>query len=896
VSKPIAERYKITIISILVFISFLLIFYFHYVLHTGAVFTHFFYIPIILAAIWWKRNGIIVALILSLSLALSNMVFHEYFSTADDYLRVFMFLAISVVVAYLSERADRIRVRLHHLNLVLGAIRDINHLITKETADRDRLLRGICAILVKNRSYFYAWIALFDDSSRLISAAEAGLDGDFQLMAEMLKHGSLPLCVKRATNSRGVVLTRDPGIECAGCPMSGRSAGSRMTVSMSYGGRFRGILGVSMTEDLLDDNDEQVLFKEIAADIEFALSGIELRGEHEVALEHLKESEERFRTIVEHAPFGYYRVDRRGVFQYVNEEWERILGFSRGDVIGRHFSINRTAREAMEQKDLLARVLTGESVRGELGMIRKDGSTAYQTYNIQPVFHHGSIVGAEGFLNDITERKSAERARERTQRMLSQIIEGSPIPTFVIDENHVITHWNRACEILTGYSSEEMIGTSRQWEPFYTHDRLSLADMIMYNAQNPELARDYKGEYRKSPVLEEAADSERFFPHLEGRWLFFTAALLRDSERNIIGAVETLQDITERKRAEEERIRAFIELEQIFNSTPVGMRVIDRQFKAIHVNRRFSEMFGLDPSPSGDGVEDRLPAVIVRSDRMLMNRILKGERYVEHEVKIRVNDEDVICIVHASPYMSNEGTIIGIIENYTNITEMRNLQDGVMRIAGLERQRIGQDLHDGLGQNLTAVTFLIEAMKEKMSGMLSNEGGEIEHIESLIRDAIVQTRSLSRMLSPVEMEKNGLRSALDEMAAATEKVYHVSCQISQEGNFLINDNQTATHLYYIAREAVTNSIKHGKAERIAIRLIADDEGLAMIISDNGTGAFKEKKDAGLGLRIMRYRAAVIGADFNAGNRESGGFEVRVLFRAASMWAGSGKPPAAEART
>ena len=170
--KSVSERYKIIVISLLILISFFFVVYFHFILHSAAVFTHFFYIPIILASIWWGRRGILIALALSLSLVLSNIFLHEYFSTADDYIRVLMFFAIAAVVSYLSERAGRIRERLHHLNLVLGAIRDINHLITKEK-ERDRLLKGICVNLVKNRSYFFAWIALFDDSHRRLRRAWA---------------------------------------------------------------------------------------------------------------------------------------------------------------------------------------------------------------------------------------------------------------------------------------------------------------------------------------------------------------------------------------------------------------------------------------------------------------------------------------------------------------------------------------------------------------------------------------------------------------------------------------------------------------------------------------------------------------------------------------------------
>ena len=115
------------------------------------------------------------------------------------------------------------------------------------------------------------------------------------------------------------------------------------------------------------------------------------------------------------------------------------------------------------------------------------------------------------------------------------------------------------------------------------------------------------------------------------------------------------------------------------------------------------------------------------------------------------------------------------------------------------------------------------------------------------------------------------------MAASTEKIFNVSCKIYQDGNFFISDNQAATQLFYIAREAVSNSIKHGKAGSIHIHLIANSAGRMMIIQDNGVGA-QEKKDTGLGLRIMKYRAGIIDGEFRAGNREGGGFEVRVKMK------------------
>jgi PAS domain S-box-containing protein len=874
-----SSRVRPVVILLLVLVSLASMGYFYVYLHGSTVFTHLFYVPIILAALWWGRRGIWVAVFLSLSLVATHLLMKKYYNTPDDFFRALMFIVAASIVAVLSERFTRTRERMQHFNLVLRSIRDINHLITKEK-DLDRLLKGICVKLVENRSYFYAWIAVVDEDSRLVWVAESGLGDGFHPMTDMLVNGTLPLCVQRGSYRRDVIVTKDPQIECAGCPLSSQFADKgRMTVRLNPGGRLRGMLSVSIPEDLIADRDERELFREIADDIEYALGGIELRGEHEVTLEELKESEVRFRTIVENAPFGYYRLDRNGLIEYVNPEWDRMLGFSGDDVVGSHIAVTQTGEEGKQIEEQTKHVLAGETVRGEFGLRRKDGSIVFQTYYSQPLYHHGGIAGAEGFLSDITERKTAELALRRSRRMLSQIIEGSPIATFVIDENNIVTHWNRACEELTGITSEQVVGTNRHWEPFYGEERPTMADMIMYSVLDPALAEKYDIDYRQSPLGGEAVESERFFPGLgkHGKWLFMTAALLRDSESNIVGAIETLQDTTGRKRAEEEKLRAYTELEQIFNSTPVGMRVVDRDFQTLHMNRRFMDMFDIDTRHFARGEQAGWDREIVRTDRILMRRIIKGDKYLEYEVRTRVRDEDVTFIVHASPYFSKDGSIVGVIENFTNITETRMLQNGIMRVAEIERQRIGQDLHDGLGQNLTAVTFLIEALKEKASGRANAVLPDIENIEGLIRNAIVQTRNLSRMLSPVEMEKNGLRSALDEMAVATEKIYHVSCKVMQDGNFLIGDNQTATHLYYIAREAVTNSIKHGRAGQIFIHLTDDEDGLAIAVRDNGEGA-SELKNTGLGLRIMRYRAGVIGAEFSAGNREEGGFEVRVQLK------------------
>ena len=152
--------------------------------------------------------------------------------------------------------------------------------------------------------------------------------------------------------------------------------------------------------------------------------------------------------------------------------------------------------------------------------------------------------------------KEAEINRQ-SREVMAQIVEGSPIPMFVIDRNHVVTHFNTACALLTGIPADRMVGTTDQWKAFYGEKRPVMADVILdgdfHAGRYEDLEKHYPGKYRVSPVRPGAVEAEDFFPDLgeDGRWLFFTAALVKDSRGEILGAMETLQDITEEKRVQE---------------------------------------------------------------------------------------------------------------------------------------------------------------------------------------------------------------------------------------------------------------------------------------------------------------------------------------------------------
>jgi PAS domain S-box-containing protein len=219
-----------------------------------------------------------------------------------------------------------------------------------------------------------------------------------------------------------------------------------------------------------------------------------------------------------------------------------------------------------------------------------------------------------------------------------------------------------------------------------------------------------------------------------------------------------------------------------------------------------------------------------------------------------------------------------IIASGVDITERKHLEKTILEISAREQRRIGQDLHDGLGQHLTGIAFMSKVQEQKLMEKKLPEATDAAKIVNLVNQAIHKTRELARGLSPVVSDARGLMSALQQWAGEVEDLFAVTCRFECFTPVLIHDDTVATHLYYIAREAVNNAIKHGHARAILIRLAADEQQGILSIEDDGCGIGKiAAGNKGMGMHLMNYRARMVGGSLEVQRVDRNGTVVTCLF-------------------
>jgi signal transduction histidine kinase len=212
----------------------------------------------------------------------------------------------------------------------------------------------------------------------------------------------------------------------------------------------------------------------------------------------------------------------------------------------------------------------------------------------------------------------------------------------------------------------------------------------------------------------------------------------------------------------------------------------------------------------------------------------------------------------------------------TEIAERERLEREMLDISEREQQRIGQELHDGLCQQLAGTAMVTHVLARRLAN--SEEGAEARKIVSSVEQAIDLARSVAKGLYPVATQSDGLMQAFEEFSATTSDIFGVSCRFDCDLPVLVEPPATAAHLFRIAQEAVSNAIRHGRATDILISLHHTESGLKLSVSDNGRGfdTTAPPKVSGMGLRTMAIRAKLMSGQLHVGSKAAGGMEVNCL--------------------
>jgi signal transduction histidine kinase len=260
----------------------------------------------------------------------------------------------------------------------------------------------------------------------------------------------------------------------------------------------------------------------------------------------------------------------------------------------------------------------------------------------------------------------------------------------------------------------------------------------------------------------------------------------------------------------------------------------------------------------------------------LFVNIAAGEHYSDLLTPIWNTSIRLVVFLLAVILFSNRDHLKKLVEQRTEslrqeIRERSRLQKELLEIAEAEQRSIGHDLHDSLGQHLTATALAGKVLANKLANKSAVEPAMAGHVVAMVEEAIELTRNLARTLHPIEFGADGLVDALQNLAANLSKAFNVSCRSQHSGVVGLSDPKAGIHLYRIAQEAATNAIRHGRARNIVISLDATSKSIMLAVTDDGTGLPADARTKkGMGLRIMDYRAGMIGATFDIQNLPVGG--------------------------
>jgi PAS domain S-box-containing protein len=610
----------------------------------------------------------------------------------------------------------------------------------------------------------------------------------------------------------------------------------------------------------------------------------------------LRESDERVRLATEATGVGIWEWDVATTDICWDAEMFRIFGVTPtpdGMVPYSAWSQAVLPSELPQQEELLRETVRrrGKSTRefyirrandGELRLIR-GVETARTSAN-------GKVEWVVGTNLDVTEQKQAEEAIRKSEERFRAAV---GIATSII--------WTNNAE---GMMEGEQVG----WENFTGQSQEEYSGYGWSAAIHPEDAQATVDAWKQAVAEQRLFEFEHRVRRRDGEWrqCSIRALPLFDSDGTLREWVGVHTDITESKRAEETLRQANDKLESVLSSITDGLVVLNRDWNFTYINEQGARLLGIRPE---DFIGKNMWEIYPHAQHLKFyeayhraidsRQALHFEEYypeplniwiechcypTEHELSVYFRDITARKQAEESVRTLNQELESRVVERTAElraavakvekeIDKRRRLEREILEIAEREQSRLGQDLHDGLGQELAGISLLSNALANDLETAAHSSAKAAANIAKYTNSTIESARRLARGLYPIELSRRGLLFALEDLAELTNLRTSVSCELRSEGLAAGLKPSTEIHIYRIVQECISNAIKHGKASRITIELLTRGEFYIVAVTDNGVGFAGSSDSGGMGLHLMEYRARLIGAQIEINNPIGGGCRV-----------------------
>jgi PAS domain-containing protein/two-component sensor histidine kinase len=445
---------------------------------------------------------------------------------------------------------------------------------------------------------------------------------------------------------------------------------------------------------------------------------------------------------------------------------------------------------------------------------------------------------------DITTRINAEEALRKTSEFLNGMLATLPVAVARVDEQGTIREARGQALSALGLRENELTGASI--ESLFPDAVNSIREALAGAAVN------FTSEIRQG---DRTSHFENYFRFDRGRGS---------------GAMGFSIDITARVEAEKLIKQKSQLLNGLLENLPMIVGRLDSDGRIVEAQGQKLETYGMTPaSMVNHALAELYPQLKPAVGEALKGGAVNSVLTARHEGREWFAD----FFLFFDRELGRGALFFG-----TDITQRKLIERELLRVSDAEKNRIGSDLHDGLGQYLTGISCLSAALRDKLQGQKKQEAEDAATISTLVQEAIAQTRALARGLCPVQLETSGLETALEDLTYQVQRLHGLECNFESKGPVGVCETSVAIHLYRIAQEAITNAIKHASARRIAVTLDFTKENKTLCIEDDGCG-FDPHVEHGpsSGMSLMPYRAAMIGGTLSITSQPDAGTKVECRF-------------------